>query len=71
MIEAAGKRATPERPLAWLAMESDGDTTGLHIAWEILPCHRMLNQMQVLLRRGRQARAEPVNGRPRGQSAPS
>lgn len=28
MIEAAGKRATPERPLAWLAMESDGDTTG-------------------------------------------
>lgn len=28
MIEAAGLRATSERPLAWLAMESDGDTTG-------------------------------------------
>lgn len=28
LIEAAGARATPERPIAWLAMESDGDTTG-------------------------------------------
>ena len=28
LIEAAGKRATTERPLAWLSMESDGDTTG-------------------------------------------
>ena len=28
MIEAAGARATPARPLAWLTMESDGDTTG-------------------------------------------
>lgn len=28
MIEAAGAHATSARPLAWLAMESDGDTTG-------------------------------------------
>lgn len=28
LIEAAGAQATPERPLAWLSMESDGDTTG-------------------------------------------
>jgi hypothetical protein len=28
MIEAAGARATQNRPLAWLSMESDGDTTG-------------------------------------------
>ena len=28
MIEEAGAAATPERPLAWLAMESDGDTKG-------------------------------------------
>lgn len=28
MIEAAGARATPQRPLAWLSMESDGDTKG-------------------------------------------
>lgn len=28
LIEAAGARATNDRPLAWLAMESDGDTTG-------------------------------------------
>lgn len=28
MIEAAGATATPTRPLAWLSMESDGDTTG-------------------------------------------
>ncbi|APE44290.1 hypothetical protein BOO69_13445 [Sulfitobacter alexandrii] len=28
MIEAAGARATAHRPLAWLSMESDGDTTG-------------------------------------------
>ena len=28
LIEAAGARATPDRPLAWLSMESDGDTTG-------------------------------------------
>lgn len=28
LIEAVGARATPDRPLAWLAMESDGDTTG-------------------------------------------
>lgn len=28
LIEAAGQRATPEAPLAWMAMESDGDTTG-------------------------------------------
>jgi hypothetical protein len=28
LIEAAGARATAERPLAWLSMESDGDTTG-------------------------------------------
>ncbi|MDW4498664.1 DUF2332 family protein [Sulfitobacter sp. D35] len=28
VIEAAGGRATDSTPLAWLAMESDGDTTG-------------------------------------------
>ncbi|GLT08194.1 hypothetical protein GCM10007928_04250 [Sulfitobacter porphyrae] len=28
MIEAAGAKATANRPLAWLSMESDGDTTG-------------------------------------------
>lgn len=28
LIEAAGAQATPNRPLAWLSMESDGDTTG-------------------------------------------
>ncbi|MEM9577948.1 MAG: DUF2332 family protein [Pseudomonadota bacterium] len=28
LIEAAGKQATSRRPLAWLAMESDGDTKG-------------------------------------------
>ncbi|MEQ6201555.1 DUF2332 family protein [Sulfitobacter sp. HNIBRBA2951] len=28
LIETAGASATPERPLAWLSMESDGDTTG-------------------------------------------
>lgn len=28
LIEAAGARAKPDRPLAWLSMESDGDTTG-------------------------------------------
>lgn len=28
MIEAAGAQATAERPLAWLSMESDGDTSG-------------------------------------------
>ncbi|MGB3245553.1 MAG: DUF2332 domain-containing protein [Sulfitobacter sp.] len=27
LMEAAGTQATPNRPLAWLAMESDGDTT--------------------------------------------
>lgn len=28
LIEAAGSQATPDRPLAWLSMESDGDATG-------------------------------------------
>lgn len=28
LIEAAGAQATPDRPLAWLSMESDGDATG-------------------------------------------
>ncbi len=28
MIESAGAKATPNRPLAWLSMESDGDNTG-------------------------------------------
>lgn len=28
LIEAAGAQATPNRPLAWLAMETDGDTKG-------------------------------------------
>lgn len=28
LIEAAGARATPDRPLAWLSLETDGDTTG-------------------------------------------
>jgi hypothetical protein len=28
LIEAAGARAAPSTPLAWLAMESDGDTGG-------------------------------------------
>jgi hypothetical protein len=28
LIEAAGRAATPDRPIAWLAMESDGDTKG-------------------------------------------
>ena len=28
LIETAGAQATPLRPLAWLSMESDGDTTG-------------------------------------------
>jgi hypothetical protein len=28
MIEAAGQQATATRPLAWLAMETDGDTKG-------------------------------------------
>ncbi|KIN60206.1 hypothetical protein Z945_1173 [Sulfitobacter noctilucae] len=30
LIEAAGARATRNRPLAWLYMETDGDTTGKH-----------------------------------------
>ena len=28
LIEAAGARATPQTPLAWMQMETDGDTTG-------------------------------------------
>jgi hypothetical protein len=28
LIEAAGANATPDTPLAWLSMETDGDTTG-------------------------------------------
>lgn len=28
LIEATGAQATPNRPLAWLSMETDGDTTG-------------------------------------------
>ena len=28
MIEAKGARATPQTPLAWMQMETDGDTTG-------------------------------------------
>ncbi|MEL6294867.1 MAG: DUF2332 family protein [Pseudomonadota bacterium] len=28
LIEEAGQAATPDRPLAWLAMETDGDKTG-------------------------------------------
>lgn len=28
LIEAAGTRATPDTPLAWMQMETDGDTTG-------------------------------------------
>lgn len=28
LIKAVGAQATPTRPLAWLSMESDGDTTG-------------------------------------------
>lgn len=28
LIEAAGARATPDTPLAWMQMETDGDTTG-------------------------------------------
>lgn len=28
IIEEAGARATPEAPLAWMQMETDGDTTG-------------------------------------------
>lgn len=28
LIEAAGTQATPQRALAWVAMETDGDTTG-------------------------------------------
>lgn len=28
LIEAAGAKATPETPLAWMQMETDGDTTG-------------------------------------------
>jgi len=28
LIEAAGAQATPNRPLAWLSMETDGDATG-------------------------------------------
>lgn len=28
LIEAAGAQATPNRPLAWVSMETDGDTTG-------------------------------------------
>jgi hypothetical protein len=28
LIETAGTEATPERPLAWLSMETDGDRTG-------------------------------------------
>lgn len=29
LIQEAGQRATPERPLAWLTFETDGDTNGL------------------------------------------
>ena len=28
LVEAAGAQATPNRPLGWLSMETDGDTTG-------------------------------------------
>ncbi len=37
LIEAAGVRATPERPLAWLSMESDGDTTGAAVTLRLWP----------------------------------
>ena len=37
MIEAAGKHATRNRPLAWLSMESDGDRNGAAITLRLWP----------------------------------
>lgn len=37
MIEAAGARATTTRPLAWLAMENDGDNTGAALTLRLWP----------------------------------
>ncbi|MFP7570233.1 DUF2332 domain-containing protein [Marivita sp. S2033] len=37
LIEAAGADATPERPLAWLALESDGTTPGAAITARLWP----------------------------------
>ncbi|ROU01103.1 DUF2332 domain-containing protein [Histidinibacterium lentulum] len=36
-IEAAGARATPETPLAWLAMENDGATPGAALTLRLWP----------------------------------
>lgn len=37
MIEAAGARASDSRPLAWLAMENDGDTKGAALTLRLWP----------------------------------
>lgn len=42
MIEAAGARATPENPLAWLAYESDGAPDGAALTLRIWPGNRNL-----------------------------
>ena len=37
LIEAAGARATPDAPLAWLRMEADGDTRGASVTARLWP----------------------------------
>lgn len=37
LIEATGAQATPDRPLAWLSMESDGGTRGAAIVLRLWP----------------------------------
>lgn len=37
LIEAAGQRATPDTPLAWLRMEADGDTPGAALTLRLWP----------------------------------
>lgn len=46
LLEAAGARATPESPLAWLSMENDGDATasvGAAITLRIWPGNHTLH----------------------------
>ncbi|MDU9004057.1 DUF2332 domain-containing protein [Sedimentitalea todarodis] len=43
LIEAAGARATKTRPLAWLAMENDGDNAGAALTLRLWPEDRRIS----------------------------
>ncbi len=43
LIEAAGARATETQPLAWLAMENDGDKTGAAVTLRLWPGDRHIS----------------------------